>query len=174
MDQRQIKEKITKGWIRANLIIEVLGKPAEHIVSALNLAIDQLQKTNKGEIISKKVNEPKTVEKSQDIFTTFAEVDIIVPNLSSLIEIIFDYMPSSVEITEPMNMPMKIEDANAMMNDLAMRLHQYDTVVKRMRLEFSFLAQKLNELEKGKKVSEDKEDEKKIEDMFSDEKKKEE
>jgi len=70
-----------------------------------------------------------------------------VQDISRLIEIIFDYMPSSVEIIEPPNFSLKLEDANALLNDLAARLHQYDALLKKSRIELSILSQRLKELE---------------------------
>lgn len=159
MDKREIKSKIDKGWIRAHLIIEVLGKPADYLEEALSLAIDALDKSKKAEIIEKKINKAVLVKNAKDVFTAFAEVEILVQEVSKLIEIIFDYMPSSIEIVEPSNLALKLEDANALLNDLATRLHQYDALMKKSRIELSILAKRIKELEEKTK-GEGKEDKK--------------
>lgn len=151
MDKREIKSKIDKGWIRANLIIEVLGKPANYLEEALSLAVDALEKGKKAEILDKKIHKATLVKNAKEVFTAFAEVEILVQKVSALIEIIFDYMPSSVEIVEPSNLALKLEDANALLNDLATRLHQYDALIKKSRIELSILAQKIKELEEKTK-----------------------
>lgn len=147
MDKREIKEKIAKGWLRAHLIIEVLGKPANYIEESIKVAIDNLEKNEKAEVLEKKVHPAKLIPNTKEVFTTFAEVEILVQGISKLIEIIFDYMPSSVEIVEPANFAMKLEDANAVLNDLIGRLHQYDTIVKQLRIKFEMLSNKFKEIE---------------------------
>jgi len=146
MDRAEIKSKIEKGWLRANLIIEVLGKPAEHIEKALEFAIEAMEKEKKVNVLNKKIHKAVLVKESKDVYTTFAEIEILVDGLYKLIEIVFDYMPSSVEIVEPTTLSMKLEDANALLNDLAMRLHQYDALLKKGRLELEILKRKLKEL----------------------------
>lgn len=153
MDKREIKEKVTKGWLRVALVIEVLGKPAEYLEKALGLAVDALEKSGKANIIEKKVHPAKLLPNTKEVFTCFAEIEVLVQDVSKLIEIIFDYMPSSIEIIEPANFSLKLEDANAVLNDLATKLHQYDTLLKKSRLELEILAKRLKELaeKSGKK-----------------------
>jgi len=152
MDKREINEKIKKGWLRVALVIEVLGRPADYVEQSLSLAVDALEKDKKAELLEKKIHPTKQVKDTQNVFSTFAEIEILVQDVSRLMEIIFDYMPSSVEIIEPPNFSLKLEDANAVLNDLATKLHQYDMILKKSRIELSMLANKLKELmEKTKK-----------------------
>ena len=147
-----IKEKIREGWLHVNFIIEVLGKPADYIEKVLNAAVDKLGKEKNIELINKKVHEAKSVEKEKtSVFTTFADIELLVPSLFRIVDIIFDYMPSSVEIVEPSNINLKLEDANALLNDLATRLHQYDALLKKVRLERNILIKELEELKKENK-----------------------
>lgn len=154
MDKREIKEKIMKGWLQARLILQVMGKPAEHVENALNLVLEHLAKTKNVEMVEKTVHKAKLVEDTKEVFTTFAEIEILVPDFSKLIEIVFDYMPSSVEIVEPSNFSLKLEDANSVINDLAMRLHQYDMLLKKARLELNALINRFKELEEKTKEGE--------------------
>lgn len=151
MDKKEIKEKLNKGWLQVRLVIQVLGKPADYIEKALDLAIDNLSKSGKAELIEKVIHKAELLKESKEVYTTFAEIEILVPDFSKLIEIIFDYMPSSVEIVEPSNFTMKLEDANIVLNDLAARLHQYDTLLKKLRLELNVLINKFKEIEEKTK-----------------------
>lgn len=158
-EKEEVKEKISKGWIRAVLIIQILGKPADHIEKTLNLVIDNFNKDKRVNLIEKKVHPAKLVEGTEQVFTTFAEIEILVSDLSKLIEIIFDYMPASIEILEPSNLSLKLEDANSILNDLATRIHQYDALLKKSRLQLNILVNKFKELEeKTKEVKEEKEE----------------
>lgn len=149
MKDIKIKEKINEGWLRANIIIEILGKPANYIEKVINLAVDKLSEEKGVELLGKKVHQSELVKGSESAFTVFAEAEVLISGMSKLIEIIFDYMPASVEIVEPSNIKFKLEDANALLNDLAMRLHQYDALSKKLRLERELFVKKLQELKKG-------------------------
>lgn len=161
IDKREIKEKISKGWIRAILIIQILGKPADHIEQTLKLAIDNLAKDRRINLIEKKVHPAKLVEGTEQVFTTFAEVEILVSEISKLIDLIFDYMPASVEILEPSNFSLKLEDANSLLNDLATRIHQYDMLLKKSRLQLNILVNKFKKIEEKIKEKKTEEKEKK-------------
>lgn len=157
MDQREIKEKLNLGWIKAAIVIEVVGRPAEYIEEALGLAIDKLSQEKDFGLVEKKVHKAEKVQESKTLFSTFGEVEFVVNDFSKLIEIIFDYMPSSVEILEPTNLSMKLEDANAILNDLASRLHQYDMLLKKLKIEMDITTKKIEELENKMKEKDEKE-----------------
>ena len=55
----EIKE--TKG-IRAMMILEIIGKPAEHLVETLEKIIKQIDEEDGVEVIEKKMNEPVLVK----------------------------------------------------------------------------------------------------------------
>jgi hypothetical protein len=129
--------------VKALLIIEVLGKPPEHVLQALKDLVERMGKEKDVEIISKKFNEPKP---AQTLFVTFAEVEIAVPDLFKLFEICFSYMPASVEIFEPADLKFAISDANLIINGLMSRLHQYDAVAKRLSFENMILKNQLQQI----------------------------
>lgn len=149
-----IREKLGEGWLHANIIIELLGKPADYLEKVINAAIDRLGNEKNVELIGKKVHPPKLVEGAKNAYTTFGEIEILISGVHRLIEIIFDYMPASVEIVEPSTIKFKLEDANALLNDLTMRLHQYDALSKKLRLEREILVKKLQQLEGKKEIKE--------------------
>ncbi len=69
---------------------EILGRPPEHIKQALENFVENLGKQEGIEIINKKVHEPHTLEKKdekgnvietvKDLFTSFAEVELLIDN----------------------------------------------------------------------------------------------
>lgn len=132
--------------VRANLIIEILGRPAEHIVSSLNLLIDQMSKEQGVSVSGRRVNEPKKIKENDTLFTTFAEVEVEARDVYKIIELIFIYMPSSIEIFDPSEIRLKIDDANMIVNSLAARLHKYDAVAKRLNMERIILERQVEKL----------------------------
>jgi len=132
--------------VKANFIIEVLGRPPEHIVESLNMLIDTLSKENGVSILNKVVHKPKQIEENKTLFTTFAEIEIEVKDFYKLIELVFIYMPSSIEIFEPSEIRLKLDDSNMIINSLAARLHKYDAVAKRINMEKLILEKQVQEL----------------------------
>lgn len=129
--------------ITAVIIIEVLGRPAEHIANALEQLIERLAKEKDVQVMNKKIFPPKPTEK---MFITFAEAEIKVKDITKLAEICFVFMPSSVEIIEPSDLKLKLSDANALLNFLVARLHNYDAIAKRLSIENMILQNKLKQV----------------------------
>ena len=141
--------------IRAVLILEIMGKPAEHIKKTLSELVDKLGKERGVTIIKKDVREPKRIEPrdkegkeikiQQDIFTTFSEVEIEVGDLTDLAMIGFNYMPSHIEIISPSDIGLKNFDASAILTGIIARLHQYDAITKNALMQNNILKGKIQE-----------------------------
>lgn len=136
------EENQEKQKIRSNVIIEILGKPKEHVEKAINMYVDKLKDDdNKIVVINENIHDAKEQE---ELFSTFAELEIVSEDLTSLIGFCFDYMPSSVEIVAPEEMKMRQQDITNIMNDLQAKLHSLDMVVKTTRTENDFLKKNMN------------------------------
>jgi hypothetical protein len=135
--------------IKAILIFEILGAPKEHIVKALDEHVSVLGKDKGIFIIRKKIHEPKEIENEgpKGLYTTFAEVEIVVDGLDLLFMIVHNMLPSSIDIIEPESMNLKNHQANSILSDLTLKLHRYDEVAKTILLERNSLNNRIKELE---------------------------
>ena len=126
-NQEVVREKLDKGYLMINTIIEIVGKPREHVEETLRLVLKQLRDEKGVDVLGGKVHEPK----AQGVFfSTFAELNVLVKDFATLIGLCFSYMPSSVEIVEPAHFKLApIEVAN-LFNDLLGRLHEIDLRLK--------------------------------------------
>ena len=77
------------------------------------------------------------------MYTCFAEVEIKVISLLRLIELIFDFMPSSIEILEPSELKFDVLETTSFLNNLTGRLHRYDEIAKIAQLQTQQYARKL-------------------------------
>ena len=118
--------------IKAILILEILGRPADFVKQTLLEMIDKLGKEKEVKIISKTIAEPKTIE--EGVFSSFAEVEIET-TMQTLMMLIFAYMPSHMDIITPEELRIKNSDLNMFFNELIRKLHQYDEVAKAMIIE---------------------------------------
>jgi len=133
--------------IKAIMIVEIAGRPAEHIKTALDAHVSQIEKIKDVKLISKKISEPKRLEAEQEIYTCFAEVEVETISLSKITELVFDFMPSSIEIIEPADVRLDSQEASMFLNDLAGRLHRYDEIAKIAQFKIRELATQLQQLQ---------------------------
>ena len=147
--------------INAVLMLEILGKPKEHVKEVLEGIVDKLGKEEGVILISKNVAEPKKFEGGggEDIFTSFAEVEIET-SLQKLMLIIFGYMPSHIDIIVPEELRIRNSDLNLFFNELTRKLHQYDEIARALLIERNILAKQIKEgkikIEKNRKVKKEK------------------
>lgn len=132
--------------INARMIIEIMGKPKEHVAQALSGLIEKLGKEKGVTILSNKEYEPRAVEKSKELFTNFAEIEVEFDSLNTYFGILFAYMPSNIEIISPDKFKLDNFELNAMGNALVTRLHNYDAIAKQMIGERNMLINKVKEL----------------------------
>lgn len=134
--------------IKAVMIIEALGRPAEYLAEHIKTHIGRLKEAKDVEVLSEKFNEPREIAGTPGLFTTFSEVEVSTVNFAKLLDIVFDYMPSSIEIIEPEDLTLSLAQATGFLGDLSGRLHKYDEIAKIAKLQTQQLMLKLNELQK--------------------------
>jgi len=127
--------------IRCVTIIEILGKPKEHVEKSMQMYLDKIKEESYLSILKQDVAEAKEQEK---MFSTFAEIEMVVKGVSNLIGFCFDYMPSSIEILKPEELKLKDKDIQNMLNDLQARLHNTDMVAKKQKFELDLMKRSLN------------------------------
>ena len=84
--------------IEAVILLEVLGRPPEHVTNSLNEIIKSIAEEPGITVKEKLMNEPAPLKEEKELFTAFAEVEIEVETLMKLLSLLFKYMPSHVEI----------------------------------------------------------------------------
>ncbi len=131
--------------IQANIILEILGRPKEHITEALNNLINKLGTEKGTRVIEKTVHDPIEVENSKDLFTTFAEILVELDSLDSYFGLIFAYMPSNIEIIAPQKITLANTELNELASKIIHRLHDYDAIAKKAIIENQILAKKIQE-----------------------------
>jgi hypothetical protein len=121
--------------VRAIMIVEMAGRPAEHLTESLEKHIGVLYKVKDIVVNSIKVSEPREIPQENDqggekMFTAFAEADFECETFARLAETMFDFMPSSVEVIEPSKITMDISESTALLNNISGRMHRYDEIAK--------------------------------------------
>jgi len=151
--------------IKATLIFEILGRPKEHIVTALEQLIKAIGSENNITVSNKTIHPTKLfenkdregkvipVEEGKELYSTFAEVELEAKTLMILMGICFKYMPAHIEIVEPDEFVMNNFDVNLLLNEIAAKIHQYDALAKTALMQNQMLAQKFQEMQQGAEKS---------------------
>jgi len=118
--------------IRAIMILEMLGRPKEHIINVMNQLVQEISTVKIAKVINSKVHDAKPFENKdkngkiipggEDLFTTFAEIEVEVNTPIDLLGLCFQYMPANVEVIEPEDFKFKNIDFNSMVNEILRRL----------------------------------------------------
>lgn len=122
--------------IIVKVIIEIVGKPKEHVSKSLDIVLDKIKEEKLIKILEKETFEPKKVE---SFFSTFAELELQFNSTSKLLDFCFDYMPSSVEITSPDKLSLQSTDLVSVLNDLLSKLHAISNNVANLNAENQLL-----------------------------------
>ena len=112
--------------IKALFVFEVMGRPPEHLKEALENHVKTLGENKGIEITRKEIHEPKPVEKegAEGLFTTFAEVEVVVDNVNLIFEITLNMLPAHAEILEPADIKLKNFDLSGVISNLSIKLHK--------------------------------------------------
>lgn len=134
--------------VRAVIIVEMAGKPPNHVKESLKKHMDSLKELKDVEVLSIQVSEPKLVKNSKSTFGCFSKAEIEVSNLFKLSEIVFNFMPSFIEVVDPPKVQFSAQEATAFLNSIAGRLHHYDDILKLAHFKMKEMDDKLKEREK--------------------------
>ena len=108
-------------------IIEVIGYPESHVNKVTKKVAENLA-AEKGIIISKQ--DITNAEKVKDtIHASLIEVELKINDYSKLLHFCYDYLPSSIEITDTEKVTIANREFTNGLNDLLAKLHQYNLTV---------------------------------------------
>lgn len=141
-------------------VIEVLGKPKEHIVKSLQQYIDNLEQDEIFVVLNTKFTEPEQQEESE-LWAAFAEVEVKAKGIEQLTYFCLEYMPSIIDIITPEEMSFNERTLSLIFNDMQGKLHQVDMIAKQVKQEndnlkklvFNLMNNYLTVLLKSKKLS---------------------
>ena len=137
----EMEAKSEKTHVRCKTIIEILGKPKEHVEKTMRMYVDKIKQDSGLILLNVDFSD---AEEKDKLWAAFAEIEMIVKGIPNLIGFCFDYMPSSIEILKPEEFAMKASTIQDFVNDLQARLHTVDMVVKKQKNENDFLKRNMN------------------------------
>ena len=128
-----VQEKIDKGYIHTRIITEVLGKPEGHVRESLVTYVKKIKKINGLEVLKENIAKPK--KKKDELWSAFAELEILFKNTAILTNFCFLFMPSSIEIIAPEKISFRNNELAAVLNDLQAKLHTLHATTRKLQNE---------------------------------------
>jgi hypothetical protein len=132
--------------IRAALVLEILGRPKEHVEETLTDLVNRLGEEKGVKILNKKIQDTIPAKDSGTLFTSFAEIDLEFDSIENYFRIMFNYMPSHIEIVKPEKITLTNSTFNELGNSLINRLHNYDAITKKALVERNIVMNKMKEI----------------------------
>lgn len=126
-------------------VVEVLGKPKEHVDSSLKGYLQKLKENSHYQVVKEELAELKKHEESE-LWMAFAELEIRTSGVAEIIDFCFDYMPSLIEIIEPEELQLDSLAVSSFLNDMQAKLHGVDMLAKQMKMENQLTNQSLAKL----------------------------
>jgi hypothetical protein len=143
---------VDENRIEARIVIEIMGRPPEHIKETLQTLVVRMGAEKGVEIVNKAIHDPIAVENTDNLFTAFAEIEVKFNSVIEFFSVVFNYMPANVELTHPANLKMQSNSVTELANFILGKLHQYDAIVKRTINEKDILLKQVKYLKGEGKV----------------------
>jgi len=147
---RMNSDKETRG-INAVLILEMIGRPAEHLTESMKNIIEEMKKEKGVNIVSSDIKEPKEHKDNKEFFTTFCEIEVEAEEIVNLAILIFKYMPAHIEIIEPELIALTNNGWGDIFNEITRKLHSYDEIARVLSFKNKELQKKLEETSQKQK-----------------------
>ena len=155
-----LQSEETKG-IATIMILEVVGRPPEHLTETLNNLINQIDEEQGVTVTGKTVNEPTLMKDQKNFYTSFAEIEVEVETIFNIANLMFEYMPANIEIVSPEIIVLTNNGWNEIFNELLRKLHGYDEIARIIQTEKTILERKLRDVLEKKNEPEKESSEKK-------------
>ncbi|MEM4245160.1 MAG: hypothetical protein QW404_01595 [Candidatus Nanoarchaeia archaeon] len=128
--------------VKAKLVIELLGSPKDHVEKTMRMVIDKLKNEKDVRLLKEVTYKAEQNDKIKPLWSTFSDLDIEVASLKKLMDVCFDYQPSSVEIVSPDKFELTAEDYAYLLNEVVAQLHHYSFAAKQLAAENIMLKKK--------------------------------
>ncbi|MBN2052323.1 hypothetical protein JW756_02365 [Candidatus Woesearchaeota archaeon] len=146
MDDREVQKRVKAGAILAQVSFEVVGNPKEYVENTMRGFVNNLKNSPGITILSEELGEPEEVAKSNGLWSTYADTEMLIDNLDKLAWMCINFMPSSIEIIAPEEIRVSEKDLTNWMNDLMAKLHEITLTVRQTNVKDEAMIKGMNAL----------------------------
>lgn len=144
ISEKEVKERLDNEAFLARAIFEMIGKPKKHIEDTLKTFVSQFSQAEGYGLIKYELNDAEKYEGSEDLYSTFAEIEFVAKDQLALMNFCVDYMPASVEVIEPEKLAIDAPFFSNMLTELVGRMHLIDGEFKKVVAQNKALSQSVN------------------------------
>ncbi len=123
-----------------------MGAPEEHVKKTMDLVLSKLKESGNWKVLHEKTSDTAQIE-GRPFWSMFSEVNLEFYNQDGIMGFCLDFMPSSIEIIEPVEFTFEKSILDNLWNDLISRLHHYDMIIKNLHAENVVLKRKMQAFE---------------------------
>jgi len=116
-------------------VIEVAGKPKEHVEESLKTYVENLKKDDRYKVIKEVFADVRKHEEEIELWACFAEVEVETHELFNLTHFGFEFMPAMIEVIEPEELKFNQVEFSEYLSDLQSKLHEVDMIAKQVKME---------------------------------------
>ncbi|MGM5480016.1 MAG: hypothetical protein ACQESC_00985 [Nanobdellota archaeon] len=142
MKQKEIKSFLEKGYVRATVIFELVGKPKEHVTQSIKAYLENIKTDSQIEVIDEDYED--TEEMEEGMFSTVVEADMLIASLEKFTWLCINFTPASIEMIEPESVTITQKEWGNWMNDLLSNLHEIGMTTKTLRNQNTGLVKNFN------------------------------
>lgn len=122
-------KKVKEGWIRSTMMIEVLAITKEAAKSALEKHVKKMEAIKTSHIYKKEFKDFLEVKNPfpnvDKAFSYVVELELVSKDFESLLFLVLNFAPSSVEILEPKDLKLDIGQAQSILVTVAEMMHRF-------------------------------------------------
>jgi len=147
------KQLLMEGWLKCRIVIELMGKPKEHIEQTMQKYIEKIKTEQQISVLDVQMADATLIDTNaqeegqiKQMWTVFAEIEMLMKEPQTLTAFCLNYMPASIEIIEPEEISWTSQRTTTFFNDLQARLHQLDMIAKQTKTEVMYLRKNVQDL----------------------------
>lgn len=144
MKSKEIKEFVESGYLRVNVLFEVVGNPKEHVEAMIKKVMEGVSSEKKIKVVSEEYGSAE--DAGDGLWGTFCEADLLLKDVNVLSWLAFNFSPASVELIEPKQVILKDKQMTDFMGELLSQLHQNNLVSIQAKSDAKGLLLSLNAL----------------------------
>ncbi|MBI4021565.1 MAG: hypothetical protein HY369_04945 [Candidatus Aenigmarchaeota archaeon] len=127
--KRQAEKRVKEGWIHSVMLIEVLAVTEEAARSALEKHVEKMAKEKKSLVFRQDFKPSRRMENPLPTvpvgYSIIVEVELVAESLESLVYLVMNYAPTSVEILHPPKLTIKMNEAQGLLVSVADLVHKF-------------------------------------------------
>ncbi len=135
-----------QNGLKIKSVIEVVGAPKEHVDESMKTVIEKLSSYKGLKLVKHDIHESEKLEDTP-FWSTFCDLEADVEDTDVLAAFCIDFLPSSVEIVEPLKLNIDNLKMNHIFNDFLARFHDYSLRLNNAKAENILLKRKYEKKE---------------------------